>query len=385
MARGNSGAEDARGIGLCLEITARCAGMRILVTGGAGFIGSHYVRTMISGGYPGFEHAQVTVLDKLAHTGNLANLEPVAASPRFSFVRGDICDASLLASVVPGHHMVVNFAAEEHADRSIAAAGSFVAANVVGIHALLQTCVDAGVRRVVQVSTDKVYGSLASGSWAEDARLDPISPYAAAKAGGDLLAAAYFRTHGLHVSITRACSNYGPFQFPEKIIPLFVTNLLDGLKVPLHGDGRNVRGWVHVDDHCRGIQMVLEKGQPAGVYHIGGDAELSDAELTKALLECCGLGWDMVTPVPDRQGDDRRYSLDDSLLRRMGYAPQIPFTEGLKDAVRWYQDNRRWWEALKQAEPGSAPRTTARGESVRAAQFVNPARRRLTARLRKAR
>jgi dTDP-glucose 4,6-dehydratase len=325
--------------------------LRILVTGGAGFIGSHYVRTLLGGGYPGYDHAQVTVLDKLTYAGNLASLEPVAASPRFSFVRGDVCDGGLVASVVPGHDVVVNFAAESHVDRSIAGAAGFVAANVAGVQVLLQACLDAGVGRVVQVSTDEVYGSVAAGSWAEGAVLDPSSPYSAAKAGGDLIAGAYARTYGLDVSITRCCNNYGPYQFPEKVIPLFVTNLLDGVRVPLYGDGLNVRGWVHVDDHCRGIQLVVEKGEAGRVYHIGGDVELSNVELTKALLECCGAGWDMVARVEDRKGHDRRYSLDDSLLRGMGYAPQVPFSDGLRATVRWYQDNRPWWEPLKQSQP----------------------------------
>ena len=231
--------------------------MKILVTGGAGFIGSHYVRTLLGGGYPRFEDAQVTVLDKLTYAGNLANLEELTASPRFSFIRGDICDASLLASVVPGHDVVVNFAAETHVDRSILGASDFVATNVTGVQVLLQACLDAHVARVVQISTDEVYGSIARGSWAETAPVAPNSPYAAAKAGGDLLARAYARTHGLNISITRCCNNYGPYQYPEKVIPLFVTNLLEGQKVPLYGDGRNIRGWIHVDDHCRGIQLVL--------------------------------------------------------------------------------------------------------------------------------
>ncbi len=324
--------------------------MRILVTGGAGFIGSHYVRTMLGGGYPGFEHASVTVLDKLTYAGNLANLDPVAASPRFSFIRGDICNAELLATVVPEHDFVVNFAAETHVDRSITGASDFVAANVAGVQVLLQACVDAKVRRVIQVSTDEVYGSVLSGSWREDAPLEPNSPYAAAKAGGDLMARAYWRTHGLDVSITRCCNNYGPYQFPEKVIPLFVTNLLDGRKVPLYGDGKNVRGWIHVDDHCRGIQLVLEKGQPGEVYHINGDVELTNIELTQALLECCGAGWNMVEQVEDRKGHDRRYSLDDSLLRGLGYRPRIAFRAGLKATVRWYQKNRRWWEPLKRLQ-----------------------------------
>jgi dTDP-glucose 4,6-dehydratase len=335
--------------------------MKILVTGGAGFIGSHYVRTLLGGGYPGFEDAQVTVLDKLTYAGNLANLEGLAASPRFSFIRGDICDASLLASVVPGHDIVINFAAETHVDRSILGASDFVATDVTGVQVLLQACLDAQVARVVQISTDEVYGSIGRGSWTETAPVAPNSPYAAAKAGGDLLARAYARTHGLNISITRCCNNYGPYQYPEKVIPLFVTNLLDGQNIPLYGDGRNIRGWIHVDDHCRGIQLVLERGEPGAVYHINGDVELTNIELTTALLEYCDGGWDMVTQVADRKGHDRRYSLDDSRLRSMGYRPQISFSVGLSDTVRWYQDNRRWWEPLKrprQACQASAPVVT---------------------------
>ena len=335
--------------------------MKILVTGGAGFIGSHYVRTLLGGGYPGFEDAQVTVLDKLTYAGNLANLEGLTASPRFSFIRGDICDASLLASIVPGHDIVINFAAETHVDRSILGASDFVATNVIGVQVLLQACLDAHVARVVQISTDEVYGSIACGSWTETAPVAPNSPYAAAKAGGDLLARAYARTHGLNITTTRCCNNYGPYQYPEKVIPLFVTNLLDGQNVPLYGDGRNIRGWIHVDDHCRGIQLVLERGEPGAVYHINGDVELTNIELTTALLEYCDGGWDMVTQMTDRKGHDRRYSLDDSLLRSMGYRPQIPFSAGLSDTVRWYQENRRWWEPLKrprQASQASPPVAT---------------------------
>ena len=327
--------------------------MKVLVTGGAGFIGSHYVRTVLTGGYRGFEDARVTVLDKLTYAGNMANLEPVSGSPRLEFVRGDICDAALLQTVVPGHELVINFAAETHVDRSITGAAAFVMTNVAGAQTLLQACLDANTPRVVHVSTDEVYGSVASGSWTEDAPLSPNSPYAAAKAGGDLIALAYARTHGLNVSITRCCNNYGPYQFPEKVIPLFVTNLLDGLTVPLYGDGGNVRGWVHVDDHCRGIQLVAERGRSGAVYHINGDVELTNRELTSLLLDACGAGRDMVRPVEDRKGHDRRYSLDDSLLRGMGYAPARPFAEDFKATVRWYEENRSWWEPLKAAQPGS--------------------------------
>jgi dTDP-glucose 4,6-dehydratase len=332
--------------------------MRILVTGGAGFIGSHYVRTLLAGGYPGFDDAEVTVLDKLTYAGNLANLEPVASGGRLAFIHGDICDGTLLAEVVPGHEMVINFAAETHVDRSIASAADFVAANVAGVQVLLRACLDAGVRRVVQVSTDEVYGSVARGSWSEDAPLEPNSPYAAAKAGGDLMARAYARTYGLDVRITRCCNNYGPYQFPEKVIPLFVTNLLDGLKVPLYGDGENIRSWIHVDDHCRGIQLVLERGRRGHVYHIDGDTELTNIQLTQALLASCGAGWEMVARVPDRQGHDRRYSLNDSALRALGYAPRTPFPAGLTATVKWYRDNRQWWAPLKRpAATGRQART----------------------------
>ena len=235
---------------------------------------------------------------------------------------------ALVGSLVPGHDAVINFAAETHVDRSISGAAPFVATNVAGVQVLLQACLEAGTGPVVQVSTDEVYGSVASGSWTEQAPLAPSSPYSAAKAGGDLMAGAYARTHGLDVRITRCCNNYGPYQYPEKVIPLFVTSLLDGQRVPLYGDGGNVRGWIHVDDHCRGIQLVLERGRPGQAYHINGDAELTNTELTAALLECCGAGWDMVTRVPDRKGHDRRYSLDDARLRAHGIRAAGPVRPG---------------------------------------------------------
>jgi dTDP-glucose 4,6-dehydratase len=221
-----------------------------------------------------------------------------------------------------------------------------VTTNVKGVQTLLRACLKANTPRVIQVSTDEVYGSLPSGSWTEDAALAPNSPYAAAKAGGDLMALAYARTHGLNVSVTRCCNNYGPYQFPEKIIPLFIINLLNGLKVPLYGDGGHVRNWVHVDDHCRGIQLAAERGLKGAVYHINGDVELTNRQLTGLLLEACGKGWEMVEQVEDRKGHDRRYSLDDSLLRRMGYAPARPFAQNLTATVRWYEDNRCWWQPL---------------------------------------
>jgi dTDP-glucose 4,6-dehydratase len=318
---------------------------RILVTGGAGFIGSHYVRTLLSGGYVAWPEVELTVLDKLTYAGNLANLEPV--QDRFEFVHGDICDAGLLADCIPGHDLVINFAAESHVDRSIASAGEFVRTNVLGTQTLMQACLDAGTPKVVQVSTDEVYGTIDSGSWAEDAPLAPNSPYSAAKAGGDLLARAYATTHGLPVSITRCGNNYGPYQYPEKVIPLFVTNLMEGRRVPLYGDGGNVRDWIHVDDHCRGIQTVAEHGEPGEIYHISGTAELTNLDLTKRILAALEADWDSVEPVPDRKGHDRRYSLSDVKLRALGYAPRVSFEAGLAETIRWYTDRRDWWEPLR--------------------------------------
>jgi dTDP-glucose 4,6-dehydratase len=323
--------------------------MRILVTGGAGFIGSTYVRNLICGAYPTTAGARVTVVDKLTYAGNVANLDPVAGSDRYRFVHGNVCDADLLADVVPGHDAIVHFAAETHVDRSIASAAEFAMTNFVGTQALLEAALEAGVGKFVHVSTDEVYGSIEEGSWREAHPLEPNSPYSAAKAGSDLMARAYAKTHGLDVSVTRCSNNYGPYQFPEKVIPLFVTNLMDGTKVPLYGDGGNVRDWLHVDDHCRGIQLVLERGRPGEVYNIGGGTELTNKELTDLLLDACDVGWDMVEYVEDRKGHDRRYSLDiTKISSELGYSPQVSFANGLADTVRWYRENRVWWEPLKQ-------------------------------------
>jgi dTDP-glucose 4,6-dehydratase len=322
--------------------------MRVFVTGAAGFIGSHYVRTLLSGGYPAFADAEVTVFDKLTYAGNLDNLAPVAGSPRYRFVQGDICDAAQLAEALPGHDVVVNFAAESHVDRSIFGAAEFVVTNVLGAQTLFDACIKAGVERVVQISTDEVYGTIPEGSWQEDHILEPNSPYSASKAGADLLARAYAGTYGLNISVTRCTNNYGPYQFPEKVIPLFVTNLIDGLKVPLYGDGMNIRDWLHVDDHCRGIQLVVEKGAPGEFYNIGGGLELSNKELTQKLLDACGADWGSVEYVEDRKNHDRRYSLDDAKLRAMGYEPLTTFDDGLAQTVQWYRDNESWWRPLKE-------------------------------------
>ncbi|TDC96395.1 dTDP-glucose 4,6-dehydratase [Saccharopolyspora aridisoli] len=322
--------------------------MRILVTGGAGFIGSHYVRQLLSGAYPAFSGAEVIVLDKLTYAGNEANLAEVADDPRLRFVRGDICDRDLLGEVMTSVDVVVHFAAETHVDRSIAGSDAFVVTNVVGTNALLQAALEAGVGKFVHVSTDEVYGSIETGSWPEDHLLEPNSPYSAAKAGSDLLARAYHRTHGLPVCITRCSNNYGPYQFPEKVLPLFITNLMDGRKVPLYGDGMNVRDWLHVGDHCRGIQLVAESGTPGEIYNIGGGTELTNRELTDRLLAEFGLDFSMVDPVEDRKGHDRRYSVDHAKIAELGYAPQIDFETGLRDTITWYRENRSWWEPLKQ-------------------------------------
>lgn len=315
--------------------------MQTFVTGGAGFIGSAYVRALLSD-----DGASVTVLDALSYSGNRDNLPP--SHPRLRFVQGDITDTDLLRSLLPGHDAVVHFAAESHVDRSIAGAEPFVRTNMLGTQVLLDAARAAGIGRFVHVSTDEVYGSIASGSWTETWPLAPNSPYAASKAGSDLLALAAHRTHGMDVVVTRCSNNYGAYQFPEKMIPLFVTNLMDGQPVPLYGDGGNVRDWLHVSDHCRGIQLVLEKGRAGEVYNIGGGTELTNRELTGRLLEACGADWDMVVAVTDRKGHDRRYSLDiTKISEELGYAPQVSLEEGLAATVAWYRDNRAWWEPLK--------------------------------------
>jgi dTDP-glucose 4,6-dehydratase len=319
-------------------------GMRILVTGGAGFIGSHYVRTLLTER----DDVEVTVYDKLTYAGNLANLAPVADSPRYRFVQGDIVDARLLDEVLPGHDAVVNFAAESHVDRSISGAADFVVTNVLGAQTVFDACLRNAIPRVVHVSTDEVYGSIPVGEFRETDPLEPNSPYSAAKAGADLLARAYYVTHGLNISITRCSNNYGPYQFPEKVIPLFVTNLIDGRTVPLYGDGLNVRDWLYVDDHCRGIALVLDRGEPGEVYNIGGGVELTNKELTQLLLDACGATWDSVEYVEDRKGHDRRYAIDDGKLRALGYAPATSFDAGLAATVQWYRDNESWWRPLKE-------------------------------------
>ena len=323
---------------------------RLLVTGGAGFIGSTFVRRVLRGAEPTLAGVEVVVLDKLTYAGNEANLAPVCTDPRYRFIKGDITDGELVRDAMAGVDAVVHFAAESHVDRSILGADPFVVTNVVGTQILLQSALDTGVSRFVHVSTDEVYGSTDTGSWVETHPLAPNSPYSASKASSDLLACAYARTHGLDVRITRCSNNYGPYQYPEKVIPLFVTNLLDGLRVPLYGDGLNVRDWLHVDDHCRGIALVLHRGRAGEIYHIGGGTELTNRELTARLLHALGADWSRVRPVEDRKAHDRRYSLNWSKINReLGYAPVMGFEDGLAVTVRWYAENRDWWEPLKGA------------------------------------
>ncbi|MFF7726138.1 dTDP-glucose 4,6-dehydratase [Streptomyces sp. NPDC008001] len=319
--------------------------MKVLVTGGAGFIGSHYVRTMLSGGYRGYEDAHVTVIDKLTYAGNKDNL-PIG-DPRLTFVRGDVCNQDLLRQLLPGHDAVVHFAAESHVDRSVDGAVAFVHSNVLGTQSVLDACLYTGVDNVVHVSTDEVYGSIATGTWTEESPLLPNSPYSASKAGSDLLARAYHRTHKLNVRITRCSNNYGTHQHVEKLIPQFVTRLLQGEQVPLYGEGTNVREWLHVDDHCRAIQLVLTGGRAGETYNIGGATALTNREMTERLLDLTGHDWSKVMHVPDRKGHDFRYAINDDKIRaELGYAPQWTLDEGLKRVVGWYVDHPEWWKPL---------------------------------------
>ena len=323
--------------------------MKVLVTGGAGFIGSNFVRRALAGELPGIDDPRITVLDALTYSGTLTNLDSVAHNPHYRFVHGSITDEALLATLVPGMDAIVHFAAESHVDRSLLDAGIFVETNVMGTQRLLDAALRAGTPTFVHVSTDEVYGSLESGQWDEEQPLLPNSPYAASKASSDLMVRSFHKTHGLHTVTTRCSNNYGPHHFPEKLIPLFVTNLIDDLPVPLYGDGGNVRDWLHVDDHCRGIALALTKGRAGEIYNIGGGTELSNHELTTLLLEATGHSWDLVKYVEDRKGHDLRYSVDISKIStELGYEPLVPFEQGLAEVIQWYRDNRAWWEPLKE-------------------------------------
>ena len=318
--------------------------MRLLVTGGAGFIGSNYVRMLLDGSLVGV--SKLIILDKLTYSGNKSNLKGLNQSD-YEFVQGDICDSDLVSKLTKKVDSVVNFAAESHVDRSIDSSKEFFQTNVIGTHTLLEVARRNNLGSFIQISTDEVYGSITEGSWDESFPLLPNSPYAASKASGDLISQAFFRTYGIDVRITRCSNNYGPYQFPEKVIPLFITNLLKNKKVPLYGDGLNVRDWLHVTDHCRGIHLVLTKGKAGDIFNIGGGRELSNIELTRVILSAMGAGEENIEKVTDRLGHDFRYSLNiEKIERDLGYKPEINFDLGISQTIEWYKNNEEWWKPL---------------------------------------
>ena len=321
--------------------------MRLVVTGAAGFIGSQYVRSLLQTDR-GKEITHVTVVDSLTYAGNLENLSGVAQDARYTFVESDICDSAKMNEILNGNDAVVHFAAESHVDRSITGSAEFIRTNVLGTHTLLEASREQKIDRFVHVSTDEVYGSIDSGSWPETDPLLPNSPYAASKASSDLLVRSYFKTHHLDTVTTRCSNNYGPYQFPEKLIPLFVTNLIDGEKVPLYGSGTNIRDWLHVDDHCNGIHLALTKGRPGEIYNIGGGTELTNLEMTQLILDAMEVTWDVVERVEDRKGHDLRYSVDCAKAEsELGYMPAVPFNQGLRETIEWYRANESWWRPIK--------------------------------------
>jgi dTDP-glucose 4,6-dehydratase len=321
--------------------------LKLLVTGAAGFIGSNFVRMIAQGELIGI--SSVTVLDKLTYAGVKSNLDSVSNFSRYAFIEGDICDSLMVTELLQDVDAVINFAAESHVDRSINGAADFVQTNIVGVQVLLDA-IKASARKIrfLQVSTDEVYGSIESGSWSEELPLQPNSPYSASKASGELLARSYNKTHGMNVVITRCSNNYGTHHFPEKLIPLFITNLIEGKKVPVYGNGMNVRDWLHVDDHCRGIHAVLMNGRSGEVYNIGGGRELTNNEITSLILAAMGADESSIEYVEDRKGHDLRYSVDWTKIKReLGYEPQVKFEDGLKETIQWYRENEAWWKPLK--------------------------------------
>jgi dTDP-glucose 4,6-dehydratase len=325
----------------------RSSQMKLLVTGGSGFIGSNFVRMIGNGRLTGF--SKVKVLDKLTYAGIKENLAEVSNMPGYEFIHGDINDPITVKDLLSEVDAVVNFAAESHVDRSISGAKDFIQTNIVGVQVLLD-----GIKtvkkniRFLQVSTDEVYGSIKTGSWAEDSPILPNSPYSASKASGELIARAFYKTHGVDVIITRSSNNYGTYHFPEKLIPLFITNLLEGKKVPLYGTGENVRDWLHVDDNCRGIYTVLMNGKSGEVYNIGGGRELTNNEITSIILKSMGASASNINYVEDRPGHDFRYSVNwKKIYDELGYEPQVKFEDGLKETIQWYKENESWWKPLK--------------------------------------
>ena len=318
--------------------------MRLLVTGGAGFIGSNYIRMLVNGELKGI--SKIIVLDKLTYSGNKQNLIDLDSSS-FEFIQGDICDTDLVSKLSKQVDAIVNFAAESHVDRSIDSSREFIQTNVLGAHTLLESARKSNVEIFLQISTDEVYGSITEGSWDENFPLKPNSPYAASKASADLISQAYHRTYGMDVRITRCSNNYGPYQYPEKVIPLFITNLIQDKKVPLYGQGLNVRDWLHVTDHCRGIHLVLTKGKPGDVFNVGGGRELSNLELTRVILKEMGASEERIEEVADRLGHDFRYSLNiEKITKQLGYKPEVSFEEGISKTIQWYKSNQTWWRNL---------------------------------------
>ena len=316
--------------------------MKLFITGGAGFIGSNYVRHVLAS-----SDDELTVFDALTYAGNLSSLADVVDDARYSFVQGDICDREAVSAAMAGHDMVVHFAAESHVDRSIVDPDTFVRTNCLGTNVMCDVARHVGVERFLHISTDEVYGSIEDGSFIETDRLGPRSPYSSSKAGSDLIALSYQETYDLPVIVTRSSNNFGPFQFPEKVIPLFVTNLLDGKKVPLYGDGLNIRDWIHVLDNCAGVDTVLRKGTIGEIYNIGGGNETTNRELTSMVLANMGVGEEMVEYVEDRLGHDRRYSIDCSKANALGWKPSRDLDVAVAETVEWYRANRAWWELLK--------------------------------------
>jgi len=320
--------------------------MKLLVTGGLGFIGSNFIKCILSK-YPDYT---ITNLDKVTYAANFDNLKDVNKNKNYSFVKGDICDFYIVDKLVKDMDIVINFAAETHVDRSINEAGSFIKTDVFGVHNLLEAAKKYGIKKFIQISTDEVYGSTEKGSFTEDSILQPNSPYSASKAGGDLIARSYNKTFGVPVIITRSSNNFGPYQYPEKLMSLFITNLLEGKKVPVYGDGMNIRDWLYVIDNCEAIDFIMHKGRIGETYNIGADNEKTNIEITKLLLKELGKDDSQIEFVKDRQGHDKRYSIDFSKIKKLGWKPRFKFESALKDTVKWYTDNQLWWKKIKSGE-----------------------------------
>ena len=318
--------------------------MKLLVTGGAGFIGSNFVRSISDNA----KYEKITILDSLTYAGNFNNLNSISGSKKLVLIKGDICNLKIVSEVTKGIDVIINFAAESHVDRSISNPFQFLNTNVLGTQNLLDAALKNKVAKFIQVSTDEVYGSINEGSWTEDWPLSPNSPYSASKASADLLTLSYFKTFGLNVSITRCSNNYGPFQFPEKVIPLFVTNLLQKKKIPIYGTGNNIRDWIHVEDHCSGIEKVIDLGKPGHIYNFGGGNEITNFELTKMILDYFQFDLDKIDYIEDRKGHDYRYSVSfKKSLNELNWKPVKNFKDGLFETIEWYKKNTSWWESLK--------------------------------------